>query len=269
MKKILVTFLAVLMLFSSVFSASAVREYLGGSDPTIDGMEVYPLFPFDGTLTGTPEYKQEFDKLIKVEAPKISEFLPVYKFHSLDPCEPLYYYDELYYHFSSTDEASPDSATPDFVLVECMLNFYSHSSTIELFGDYAVADIQTLYPDSLGYYIYIPETSEILTLRDAWNRNHEDIEIIFEKGIIGQLIGDVDNDGKLSVKDATAIQKDIAGLASIKHNDFSMVTGYEETDDGSLKETRETVSISDFNRDKTTNVKDATAIQKKIAGLEY
>ncbi len=60
------------------------------------------------------------------------------------------------------------------------------------------------------------------------------------------LLGDADMDGQLNVKDATAIQKFIAGLL-----DFI----------------EEQKSLADFNGDGDINVKDATAIQKRIAGL--
>ncbi len=59
-------------------------------------------------------------------------------------------------------------------------------------------------------------------------------------------LGDVNRDGSVNIKDATAIQKHIAGLISLDS---------------------EQVSLADFNGDGTVNIKDATQIQKKIAGL--
>ncbi len=61
----------------------------------------------------------------------------------------------------------------------------------------------------------------------------------------GALLGDADDDGVVNVKDATAIQKKIAGLD---------VASYNET-------------VADADEDGNVNVKDATAIQKWIAGL--
>ncbi|MBR3988847.1 MAG: leucine-rich repeat protein [Clostridia bacterium] len=58
--------------------------------------------------------------------------------------------------------------------------------------------------------------------------------------------GDVNGDGKLNIKDATAIQKFVAKLVVF--------------DDSQL-------ALADFNGDSKVNVKDATQIQKKIAGL--
>ncbi len=59
-------------------------------------------------------------------------------------------------------------------------------------------------------------------------------------------LGDVNRDGKINIKDATAIQKYVAKLV--------------EFDD-------EQLALADFNGDTKVNVKDATTIQKKIAGL--
>ena len=71
-----------------------------------------------------------------------------------------------------------------------------------------------------------------------------------------ERIGDADADGVLNIKDATWIQKKIAGFdLSVRPNDtaYSCMIG----------------DIHDFNRDGERNIKDATAIQKHIAGLEY
>ncbi len=60
------------------------------------------------------------------------------------------------------------------------------------------------------------------------------------------MLGDVNGDGVVNVKDATAIQKHIAGL--IELSDKALI-------------------LADYNLDKAVNIKDATTIQKKIAGL--
>ncbi|MGN0453247.1 MAG: alpha-amylase family glycosyl hydrolase [Ruminococcus sp.] len=60
------------------------------------------------------------------------------------------------------------------------------------------------------------------------------------------LLGDADENGVVNVKDATAVQKDVAGIKKL-------------TDTGS--------DNADVNRDNIVNVKDATAIQKKAAGI--
>lgn len=61
------------------------------------------------------------------------------------------------------------------------------------------------------------------------------------------LLGDADGDNKVNVKDATAIQKHVAGLITL-------------TEDG--------VKAADADGNTNVNVKDATAIQKHIAGID-
>ncbi len=63
---------------------------------------------------------------------------------------------------------------------------------------------------------------------------------------LGFDLGDVNMDGKLNIRDVTAIQKHLAKLLTL--------------DDTALK-------LADFTEDSKVNIKDATTIQKKIAGL--
>ena len=62
-----------------------------------------------------------------------------------------------------------------------------------------------------------------------------------------ELKGDVNGDGKVNVKDATAIQKHIADLITI---------------------TAEGLVLADADGSGIVNIKDATAIQKHVAGLD-
>lgn len=61
------------------------------------------------------------------------------------------------------------------------------------------------------------------------------------------ILGDVDNDGAVNIKDATMIQKAAASIITL-------------TDEENIR--------ADANNDQKTNVKDATAIQKFVAGFE-
>ena len=127
--------------------------------------------------------------------------------------------------------------------------------SVECIGEYAVLNNYWEPTYKTGYFVYLPDENEVLTLSEAYDAEVECIERVFEEsGIEAGLLGDADQSGRLDVKDATAIQKQIAGIAS----------GEQENTDALLYET-----ICDFNRDGERNVKDATAIQKYIAGLEY
>lgn len=59
------------------------------------------------------------------------------------------------------------------------------------------------------------------------------------------ILGDADSDGRVNVKDATAIQKHVAGMEVTIH-----------------------IGAADADQDQRVNVKDATAIQKFAAGME-
>ena len=61
------------------------------------------------------------------------------------------------------------------------------------------------------------------------------------------FVGDVDLDGKITIKDATMIQKALADLLTLSY---------------------ESETLADVDRDGKITIKDATAIQKYIAGLE-
>lgn len=96
---------------------------------------------------------------------------------------------------------------------------------VELYGDYVVktdkTNIALYHPfaDGNGYYIIIPGDDlhykneiEVISLRMAYDENFDGIEAVFEKYGLGYLIGDANNDRVLNIKDATEIQKKIAGL---------------------------------------------------------
>ena len=61
-----------------------------------------------------------------------------------------------------------------------------------------------------------------------------------------KLVGDVNGDGKINIKDATTIQKHLAKIDTLLDKNFE---------------------LADFNADSIINIKDATAIQKYIAKI--
>ena len=63
------------------------------------------------------------------------------------------------------------------------------------------------------------------------------------------VVGDLDNDGVLSISDATALQRIVAEFGAIDAGD------------------EKAVCKADFNGDGKTNVKDITAIQRRLAAF--
>lgn len=107
-----------------------------------------------------------------------------------------------------------------------------------------------------GFHVMVDGV--VYDIKDAYEQGIvTDISPIAELDTVGPnytggtaaiLMGDVDIDGKLTIKDATAIQKYLAGMLEHWTGNVQM-------------------SISDINLDDDTNIRDATAIQKKLAGI--
>ncbi len=162
-----------------------------------------------------------------------------------------YLYREEYAHYSYPSSFS--AADPDYILVFAAREPGQPIEPADRIGDYAVSS-SAAYGEHHGYYVYIPATGELHDLRSAVE-DTADIEGIGEAflhmGKRGGMIGDADKDGKLTVRDATYVQKVIAGVEVV--DPYYGITEL----------------IRDFDRDDNVNVKDATAIQKCVAGLTW
>ncbi len=166
-------------------------------------------------------------------------------------------YKEIYECYNE-DVSSTDETVPDYVLVRITGNIVLGGGRVSIYGGYIIrGDYGELALD-MGYGIYVPKEDKLYCLDDAYNEGVEGIEKVFTQVGIGELLGDTDKDRKLSVKDATLIQKFLAGLAELEDDYiFAHQEGWSSLE-----------YMSDFNRDGKRDVKDATAIQKYIAGLE-
>ncbi|MBQ7809618.1 MAG: leucine-rich repeat protein [Clostridia bacterium] len=159
------------------------------------------------------------------------------------------YYLEVYEHFSTSDES-----TPDFVLISAFDSWDSTSKYTEVFGDYILhTNIKKLPDGMFGYYIYLPDENKAYTLSDAYKAGVPGVYDLFTECKIGILRGDVNNDRKLNIKDATDIQKHLVGTEYLPNN---------------FKENEYTILIADFNGDGKVNIRDATAIQKRLAKMD-
>ncbi len=110
----------------------------------------------------------------------------------------------------------------------------------------------------LGYYAVIPETRQVMLLEDAVYTGLEDIEEECRKAGICRKIGDADGDGDLTVRDATYIQKGVAGLEGYEFD--SGLYGfacYRDSD------------IFDFDGNNKIDVRDSTNIRKYLADLPF
>lgn len=177
-----------------------------------------------------------------------------------------YFYSTLYHHYPEVtgDEATADE--PDYLLVFAGENFASPALSADCFGDkYLVQESNCYYPYILGLHIITTTDApmyKIYTLREAWDMGLEGIEDVFTDYGLGEIRGDSDGDEKITVKDATYVQKCLAGVTQFTDREF--VRGLAENDYGEFNG-----RISDMNMDGELNIKDATAIQKFVAGIPY
>ena len=163
-------------------------------------------------------------------------------------------YAEVYTHYSDTQNKKIS-----YVLFRIRNNMpLPDIPMTEIIGDYIIHGYSDILPIARGYGVFIPETNEIYGLAQAITLDIEGIEKAENQIDYHALMGDNDEDLKLTIKDATYLQKCLAGLKDFRKDD--RIDAYEF--DGNLK----AGYISDYNRDGVRNIKDATAIQKKLAG---
>lgn len=218
MKRILCFFIVTVLLCAETFSVSALSF-------------------------GRPEEYSVFDENI---LNLISEkYIP-----EDDSCAIHSWYYKQIYRYYNVNEESINEADADYVLVET----YTTGDPMEYvkyIGKYVIVANKYGYPDLLSYYIYVPEINEVYTLEEAYTKRIAGIDNVFsESGIRAAIIGDSDGNGILNVKDATVIQKKLAG--------YDIKSYYDSTVE---------FLVDDFNRDDNCNIKDASAIQKNLAGI--
>ncbi len=114
---------------------------------------------------------------------------------------------------------------------------FGRVKTVNGHTDYAIEPVYDDKDEVTGYNYWFLDEYVFVPVDD----------MVFEPAPGENLLGDADVNGTVNIKDATAIQKHIAGLTE-------------------LSKVGEEVADADLNGD--VNIKDATAIQKWIAGIE-
>lgn len=207
------------------------------------------------------------------------------------PDETNYNYDELYCH-------KTDSGDVDWALVYAATGDNdSGGGSNGIFGDVFFWHTGTSAPfEAFRLGVYDVDKDDFYDLQYAWNMDFKDLKDVFyelmttrniekEYHLGYYIIGDVDSDKRLSVKDATLLQRFFAEI----ENPWNYVTGYSfdyqtvplfgplvysdrpsfeyYTDEPDSHYT--VVCVWDYNSDNKLNIKDVTAIQKKIAKLNF
>ncbi len=110
--------------------------------------------------------------------------------------------------------------------------------------DGSLTDMNAVYTD--GYLIFTTEHFSLYIVAVPGEESTDPTPPTETEPEVSYLIGDANGDGKINVKDATQIQKAVAGLVTLD-------------DVGNL--------AADSDQNEKVNVKDATAIQKFVAGI--
>lgn len=151
---------------------------------------------------------------------------------------------------------SNNTATPDFVTVVAGDSTVDEGYYSKRVGEYVIKNDAKYAPYDLGYYVYFTAEDKVYDLETALEKYPQQKETLLRSLDTSssphyRLIGDAENDRKLNIRDATNIQKFIAGLGNVWEYDNEL---YKD--------------VADFNGDGKVNIRDATAIQKMLAHIE-
>ena len=184
--------------------------------------------------------------------------------HSAD----RYFYEELATHYNA--------GSPEYVLIRAGLINLSPSDALDehwgTIGDHYVAAYRRCAPFSYGFGVYDVKENTFYDLVDAWNMNFTELHDIWNNlpiklnwigdGGYAVPIGDADADGRVTILDATRIQRILAALDTDRWPDLSK-------DKANCDHGYPIGSINDADRDGKTTILDATYIQRGLADLPH
>ncbi len=173
-----------------------------------------------------------------------------------DAADGYYFYFEQYHHYE--DDSDPNSKI-DWVLVYAGNMSYTDGKVKQVVGKRVFCADESSSPFVFKYAVYDVAKDEFYPISNELFEQYDGLYEAFhneKSGVAGMYIGDADMDNRLTVLDATKIQRATAQL-----------TQYDKKDDlGTYKDLGGDLSyISDFDRDGERTVLDATGIQKYIA----
>lgn len=139
-----------------------------------------------------------------------------------------------------------------YFLISARYNLEEPMPASERYGDYILENEGRSIPSIFGYLAVNPETGDVITLENGLKNGVIDTDKLFEIsiGIDMYKLGDADNDGELTIKDATVVQKAGIDLAEIVKTRYGMDT------------------VFDYNNDGRVSILDVTCIQKKLVSLD-
>lgn len=191
----------------------------------------------------------------------VNEFMSQYTYVLKTGEEKVYEYglEVAYEHY-----ADNDSENPEYIVLLVSCNGNGDKYYYEINGYYFWGYLDDQYEGKPSYLVFDTNTKKVCWYDEALENNFDKyFEFITDSGYKSiSRIGDVNKDKELNIKDATEIQKYIAGVEACFNSSSDKISGFTEKMHGDWIRT-----YSDFNRDGKTNIKDATEIQKYIAGI--
>lgn len=198
-----------------------------------------------GQRIGTPQYGEN----LRYKTQALRAFPFFYAGHDFTE-QVVKCYDELYYH-------ETDGVT-DWALVQGESWFcYPEGGTYEKIGDRVFKTEGIYEPFGNGYAVYDTAQNRFYELRGylANNLRFPGLVQAVEALNLGEKIGDLDGDGKLTIKDATEMQRCLAELRDYPAADGVEAAGLQNRGADAVQ------YLSDVNRDGARTVADVTETQ--------
>lgn len=163
-------------------------------------------------------------------------------------------YDEGMLHYEEIGMLDVDSDDAfDFLLISTALPIVSDALDSMVLGDRYIAQNCIYYPFRFTYAFFDIEKTEFVPLTENILGEYPLMDYYFDEYKIGVPFGDADNNGKLSVLDATYIQRVVAKLDDFCEGEnlgyYNLPTDFR----------------SDINFDNEVDILDATCIQLILA----
>lgn len=218
--------------------------------------EVESISCADGAIAESPT------ELLSADPPTEPEYLCKKQFEDryVSPDEELIDYQELYAHHDK-------SGALDWVLIRAELNLVAPMPLNTVVADRVISRSYISNPFDCGYGVYIADTNSFIGAEsDAAEKLDDFIRVFDEVVDEGRLLGDVDNDGDISIIDATIIQRCDAMMRDYPEGDAIVLPDGEWYFDMIGQGPK---YYSDFNRDGARDILDATCIQRHLVGLPY
>lgn len=180
-------------------------------------------------------------------------YLDAFQERLKDGCGTLESFEELYYHKVNGET--------DWALVHGKGSWELCWCVFSVLGDRVLSSGTGDLPFEYDYGIYDVQQKQFISIEEAFaSGDYPDLPAVMDDLNIGRRRGDMDNDGKLTIQDATALQRCLAEFSA-----FPQDNSFEGINLSEKDHPRETVMISDADSSGVTDINDVTEIQRILA----